>query len=102
MSPASRAPVDRTSLSWQRTAAHSTLVALFAAITAVRLGEPAVAIAAGVLILASVVVAASIPRVRRATAEHRDPWALMVRTTAVVLMGSVIAVVLLVAVQLDA
>ena len=59
MNAAARAPVDRTSLSWQRTAAHSTLVALFAAITAVRLGEPAVASAAGVLILTAVVVAAA-------------------------------------------
>ena len=102
MNAAARAPVDRTSLSWQRTEAHSTLVALFAAITAVRLGEPAVAIAAGALILASVIVAASTPRVHRSTAERRDPWSLMVRTAAVVVLSAVVAVVLLVAVQLDA
>jgi len=99
---AARAPVDRTSLSWQRTEAHSTLVALFAAITAVRLGEPAVAIAAGALILAAVIVAASTPRVHRSTAERRDPWSLMVRTAVVVVLSAVVAVVLLVAVQLDA
>lgn len=102
MNAAARAPVDRTSLSWQRTEAHSTLVALFAAITAVRLGEPAVAIAAGALILAVVIVAASTPRVHRSTAERRDPWSLMVRTAAVVVLSAVVAVVLLVAVQLDA
>ena len=102
MSAAARAPVDRTSLSWQRTAAHSTLVALFSSITAVRLGEPAVAIAAGVLILTTVIVAATTPRVHRSTAERRDPWSLMVRTAAVVVLGAVVAVVLLVAVQLDA
>jgi hypothetical protein len=99
---AARAPVDRTSLSWQRTAAHSTLVALFAAITAVRLGEPAVASAAGVLILTAVVVAATTPRVHRSTAERRDPWSLMVRTAGVVVLSAVVAVVLLVAVQVDA
>lgn len=102
MSAAPRAPVDRTSLSWQRTAAHSTLVGLFATITAVRLGEPAVAVAAGVLILTAVIVAATTPRVHRSTADRRDPWPLMVRTAVVVVLSSVVAVVLLVAVQLDA
>ena len=60
------------------------------------------AIAAGVLILAAVIVAASTPRVHRSTAERRDPWSLMVRTAAVVVLSAVVAIVLLVAVQLDA
>ena len=54
------------------------------------------------LILAAVIVAASTPRVHRSTAERRDPWSLMVRTAAVVVLSAVVAVVLLVAVQLDA
>lgn len=97
----SRAPVDRTSLSWQRTTAHSLVVALVAAITSIQLGEPAVAIAAGILAIVALGIGATTPRVRRSTAERREPWALMVRTVAVLGLSAVVAIVLVVAVALD-
>ncbi len=98
----SRAPVDRTSLSWQRTTAHSIVVALVAAITSLQLGEPAVAIAAGILAIVALGIGATTPRVRHSTAERREPWALMVRTVAVLGLSAVVALVLVVAVAFDA
>lgn len=99
---AQRAPVDRTSLSWQRTAAHSALVALVAAATALQLGEPLVGIIAAGLAIVALVVGATTPRVRRSTADRRDPWPLMVRTLLVLLASSVVALTLVVTVALDA
>lgn len=98
---ARRAPVDRTSLSWQRTVLHSAIVALFAALTAIRLGEPAVAIAAAVLAGFSIVVGATTPRVTRADVERREPWALMLRTVIVLGASAVVGVMLVVAVALE-
>lgn len=98
---AQRAPVDRTSLSWQRTAAHSALVALVAAATALQLGEPFVGIIAAGLAIVALAVGATTPRVRRSTAERRDPWNLMVRTLLVLLASSLVAIVLVVTVALD-
>ncbi len=92
----SRAPVDRTSLAWQRTSATAALVALFAAVTALRLGEPAVGIAAIVLALIGLVVGATTPRVHRSTADYRDPWPVIVRAAVVLglsaLVGATLAV----------
>lgn len=98
---ARRAPVDRTSLSWQRTALQASLVALFAAVTALRLGEPTVGVVAAVLAAAAVVAGATTPRVKRAELDGRDPWALMVRTVVVLSASAVVTVVLVVAVALE-
>lgn len=98
---ARRAPVDRTSLSWQRTAMHSSLVALFAAMTSIQLGEPIAAIAAAVIAGFSVVVGATTPRVKREGVDHRDPWALMLRTVIVLAASALVAVMLVVAVALE-
>lgn len=96
-----RAPVDRTSLSWQRTAMHSAVVALFAAITAIQLGEAAVAVAAAVLAGLSIVVGATTPRVTRSDVEQRDPWMLMLRTVVVLGVSAAVGVMLVVAVALE-
>jgi len=98
----SRAPVDRTSLSWQRTTAHSIIVSLVAAITSLQLGEPSVGIAAGALALVALGIGATTPRVHRSTAERREPWDLMARTVAVLGLSAVVALVLVVAVAIDA
>lgn len=98
---ARRAPVDRTSLSWQRTAMHSAIVAVFAAVTSFQLGEPAVAIAAAVLAGFSIIVGATTPRVTRRDVEQRDPWVLMLRTVVVLGASAVVAVMLVVAVALE-
>lgn len=98
---ARRAPVDRTSLSWQRTAAHSALVALVAAATALQLGEPLVGIIAAALAMAALLIGATTPRVHRSTVERRDPWALMVRTLIVLLASSMVAIMLIASVALD-
>lgn len=92
-----RAPVDRTSLAWQRTSATAALVALFAAVTALRLGEPAVGIAALVLSGVGLVVGASTPRVHRSTAEQRDPWPIIVRAAVVLGLSAAVGVMLAVA-----
>ncbi len=98
---ARRAPVDRTSLSWQRTAMHSVLLALVAAVTAITLGEPAVAVVAVVLTGFTIVVGATTPRVKRADLTHRDPWMLMLRTVVVLGATALVAVMLVVAVALE-
>jgi len=98
---ARRTPVDRTSLSWQRTALQASLVALFAAVTALRLGEPTVGVIAAVLAAAAVVTGATTPRVKRAELDVRDPWALMVRTVVVLTASAVVTVMLVVAVALE-
>lgn len=92
-----RGPVDRTSLAWQRTSATAALVALFAAVTALRLGEPAVGVAAFVLSLVGLVVGASTPRVRRSEAEQRDPWPIIVRAAVVLLLTAAVGVMLAIA-----
>ncbi len=98
---ARRAPVDRTSLSWQRTALQASLVALFAALTALRLGEPTVGVIAAVLAVAAVVAGAATPRVKRAELDGRDPWGLMLRTVLVLSASALVTVVLVVAVALE-
>ncbi len=98
---ARRAPVDRTSLSWQRTALQASLVALFAALTALRLGEPTVGVIAAVLAVAAVVAGAATPRVKRAELDARDPWGLMLRTVFVLAASALVTVVLVVAVALE-
>ncbi len=98
---ARRAPVDRTSLSWQRTALQASLVALFAALTALRLGEPTVGVIAAVLAVAAVVAGAATPRVKRADLDGRDPWGLMLRTVLVLSASALVTVVLVVAVALE-
>ncbi|WP_168914705.1 hypothetical protein [Microcella flavibacter] len=92
-----RSPVDRTSLAWQRTSATAALVALFAAVTALRLGEPEVGIAATALSVVGLVVGASTPRVRRSTAEHRDAWPVVVRAAVVLVLSAAVGVMLAVA-----
>ncbi|WAB82415.1 hypothetical protein OVN18_05270 [Microcella daejeonensis] len=92
-----RAPVDRTSLAWQRTSATAALVALFAAVTAVRLGEPAVGIAATVLALVGLIVGATTPRVHRSTADRRDPWPVIVRAAVVLALSAVVGIMLAIA-----
>ena len=98
---APRAPVDRTSLSWQRTAMHSALLALVAAVTATQLGEPAVAIVGAVIAGFAIVVGAATPRVKRSEVAERDPWMLMVRTVIVLSATALVAVMLVVAVALE-
>ncbi len=98
---ARRAPVDRTSLSWQRTAMHAAIVALFAAVTSFQLGEPAVAISAAVLAGVTIIVGATTPRVTRSDVEQRDPWMLMVRTVVVLGASALVALMLVVAVALE-
>jgi len=70
------------------------LVALLAAIAALRLGEPAVGIAAAVLAVIGIVVGASTPRVRRSTAHQRDPWPLVMRATIVLGLSAAVGVML--------
>lgn len=98
---ARRAPVDRTSLSWQRTALHAALLAVVAAVTAITLGEPVVAALAALLAGFTIVVGATTPRVKRADVEHRDPWMLMLRTVIVLGATALVAVMLVVAVALE-
>ncbi len=98
---ARRAPVDRTSLSWQRTAMHSALLALVAAVTAITLGEPAVAVVAVVLAGFAIVVGATTPRVKRSELADRDPWMLMLRTVVVLSATALVGVMLVVAVALE-
>lgn len=98
---ARRAPVDRTSLSWQRTAMHSALLALVAAVTAITLGEPVVAVVAVVLAGFAIVVGATTPRVKRAELADRDPWMLMLRTVVVLSATALVGVMLVVAVALE-
>jgi hypothetical protein len=90
-------PANRTSLSWQRTTAASALVALFAAYTAVRLGEPAVAIASGALALVTLVVGATTPLVSRHHPESREPYGYIVRGAVVLALTGALGVTLAVA-----
>ncbi len=98
---ARRAPVDRTSLSWQRTAMHSALLALVAAVTATQLGEPAVAVGGAVIAGFAILVGATTPRVKRSEVADRDPWMLMLRTVVVIGATALVAVMLVVAVALE-
>ena len=95
---AERAPVDRTSLSWQRTALHSAIVALFAAVTSIQLGEPAAAVVASIIAGFAIVVGATTPRVKRADVDEREPWMLMLRTVVVLIASALVSVMLVVAV----
>ena len=95
---AERAPVDRTSLSWQRTALHSAIVALFAAVTSIQLGEPAGAVVASIIAGFAIVVGATTPRVKRTDVDERDPWMLMLRTVVVLIASALVSVMLVVAV----
>jgi len=96
-----RAPVDRTTLSWQRTVMHSVIVALVAAFTAIYLGEPAVAVVAALLAAFAVIMGATTPRVKRAELDQRDPWMLILRTALVLAASGLVAVMLVVAVALE-
>ncbi|MFN4000968.1 hypothetical protein [Microcella sp.] len=98
---ARRAPVDRTSLSWQRTAMHSALLALVAAVTATQLGEPGVAVVGAVIAGFAIVVGATTPRVKPSQVADRDPWMLMLRTVVVLGATALVAVMLVVAVALE-
>lgn len=98
---AQRAPVDRTSLSWQRTTLQASLVALVAALTALQLGEPSVGLVATVLAAGAVVTGAATPRVHRSQLEGRDPWALILRTVVVIGAAALVTVMLVVAVALE-
>lgn len=100
-SDARRAPVDRTSLSWQRTGLHSALLALVAAVTAIQLGEPAVAVVAVVIAGFAIVVGATTPRVKKSEVDDRDPWMLMLRTVIVLSATALVAVMLVLAVALE-
>jgi len=94
---AHRAPVDRTSLSWQRTAMHSAIVAFIAAVASIQPGEAVVAVVAGFVII----VGAAAPRVKRTEVTYRHPWALMVRTVVVLGAAAAVAVMLVVAAALE-
>lgn len=98
---ARRAPVDRTSLAWQRTALQAAIVALFAALTALRLGEPSVGVFAALLAAGAVVTGAATPRVHRSQLVGRDPWALIVRTVLVLVASAIVTVVLVAAVAVE-
>lgn len=98
---APRAPVDRTSLSWQRTALQASVVAIVAALTALRLGEPAVGVVAAVLAAAAVIAGAATPRVHNATVARHDPWRLMLRTVLVLIASATVALMLVVAIALE-
>ncbi len=98
---APRAPVDRTSLAWQRTALQASLVALFAALTALRLGEPSVGAVGAVLAAGAVLVGAATPRVHRSQLAGREPWALIVRTVVVLAASALVTIVLVMAVALE-
>lgn len=93
-------PANRTTLSWQRTAASSALVGLFAAFTAFRLGELGVAVAAGVVALGALILGATNPRVSRHHPELRHPYGHIVRGAIVLaltgLVGAAVAVYALV------
>ena len=95
---AQRAPVDRTSLSWQRTTIHSAILALFAAVTSIQLGEPVVAVVAAIIAGFAIVVGATTPRVTSADVDDRDPWMLMLRAVVVLSASALVAVMLVVAV----
>ena len=94
-------PANRTSLSWQRTSAAAALVAMFAAFTAFRLGEPGVAIAAGVIALLGLLVGATTPRVSRHRPEDRHPYAYIVRGAIVLGMTGLLGVALAVYALID-
>lgn len=98
---APRAPIDRTSLSWQRTALQASLVALVAALTALQLGEPRVGAVAAALAAAAVLAGATTPRVHYATVSRHDPWRRMLRTVLVLIASATVAVMLVVAVALE-
>ena len=94
-------PANRTSLSWQRTSAAAALVAMFAAFTAFRLGEPGVAIASGVVALVGLLVGATTPRVSRHRPEDRHPYAFIVRGAIVLAMTGLLGVALAVYAIID-
>ena len=86
---------DRSSLSWQRTMAQAALVVLFAAVTSIRVGEPAVTIGAAVLAVAAFGLAAFAPSAGR----RKATWSLM-RSAAIVtiiagMLGAAIPLALL-------
>ena len=87
---------NRTTLSWQRTSASAALVAMFAAFTAFRLGEPGVAIAAGVVAIGGLIIGATTPRVSRHRPEERHPYPFIVRGAILLgitgLLGAALAV----------
>lgn len=87
---------DRSSLSWQRTTAQAALVVLFAAVTSIRVGEPAVTIGAGVLAVVAFALAAFAP----SAGSRKSAWSLM-RSVAIVtivagMLGAAIPIALIV------
>lgn len=87
-------PANRTTLSWQRTSAAAALVGLFAAFTAFRLGEPAVAIAAGVVAFGAIVLGATNPRLPRHNPELRHPYGHIVRGAIVLALTGAVGAML--------
>lgn len=87
---------DRSSLSWQRTMAQAALVVLFAAVTSIRVGEPAVTIGAGVLAVVAFGLAAFAP----SAGSRKSAWSLMrsVATVTIVagMLGAAIPLALIV------
>ena len=87
---------DRSSLSWQRTTAQAALVVLFAAVTSIRVGEPAVTIGAGVLAVVAFGLAAFAP----SAGSRKSAWSLMrsVATVTIVagMLGAAIPIALIV------
>lgn len=94
-------PANRTSLSWQRTSAAAALVAMFAAFTAFRLGEPGVAIASGIVAVVGLLLGATTPRVSRHRPEDRHPYAFIVRGATVLAMTGLLGVALAVYAIID-
>lgn len=95
-----RAPVDRTSLSWQRTSLQASLVALVAATTALQLGEPRAGLAAAVIAVVAIVAGATTPRVHNHSVARHEPWRLMLRTVLVLGASATVTVTLVVALAL--
>ena len=94
-------PANRTSLSWQRTSAAAALVAMFAAFTAFRLGEPGVAIAASVVAVVGLLLGAATPRASRHRPEDRHLYAFIVRGAVVLAMTGMLGVALAVYALVD-
>ena len=88
---------ERTTLAWQRTTAAAALVALWAAFTSLRLGEPTVGIASTVIALGALLLGVTTPRVSRHHPEHRPTWLLIERASLVLGLTALLGVLLVIA-----
>lgn len=93
-SPSRDDTVNRTTLAWERTSAAASLVALWAAFTSYRLGEPAVGIVSTVVALAALVLGVTTPRASRSHPGRRPTWQLIERATLVLALTASLGVML--------